>query len=70
MAPLLRQVVILTFFLALNRNKDVAQAALDTGAKGYRLRTDTESELWTALEAVLQGKRYVSSGLDGYQHSC
>jgi len=50
-------------FLTLNRDPDVVQVALDTGAKGYVLKADAGSELYPAIEAVLQGKRYVSSGV-------
>jgi len=50
-------------FLTLNRDPDVVQGALDTGAKGYVLKADAGSELYPAIEAVLQGKRYVSGGL-------
>jgi DNA-binding NarL/FixJ family response regulator len=36
---------------------------LELRAKGYLLKTDVEKELWLAIEAVLQGKQFVSSGL-------
>ena len=50
-------------FLTQNRDPDVARVALDTNAKGYVLKADAGSELWPAIEAVLHGKQYVSSGL-------
>jgi DNA-binding NarL/FixJ family response regulator len=50
-------------FLTLNRDPDVVRAALDNGAKGYVLKEDAGSELWPAIETVLQGKQYVSSGV-------
>jgi DNA-binding NarL/FixJ family response regulator len=43
----------------------MAQAALNSGAQGYVLKTDAGSELLPAIEAVLQGKQYVSRGLAG-----
>jgi len=50
-------------FLTLNSDPDVARVALDTNAKGYVLKADAGSELWPAIEAVLHGKQYFSSGL-------
>jgi len=64
-AKQIRQVVPGTtiLFLTLNRDADVVREALSTGAKGYVLKADAGKELWPAIEAVLQGKQYVSSGL-------
>ena len=50
-------------FVTQNSDRDVVQAALGTGAKGYVLKPDSGSELRPAIEAVLQGKQFVSSGL-------
>jgi len=50
-------------FLTLSNDASLVQAALDSIAKGYVLKVDAGSELWSAIEAVLQGKRYVSSSL-------
>jgi DNA-binding NarL/FixJ family response regulator len=44
----------------LNR---LSTEGLELRAKGYLLKTDVEKELWLAIEAVLQGKQFVSSGL-------
>ena len=52
-----------TLFLTLNNDADVIGAALDTGAKGYVLKSDAGTELWPAIEAVLENKQYVSRGL-------
>ena len=52
-------------FLTLNDDPDLVRAALDTGAKGYVLKRDAGSELGPAIEAVLQGKQFISSGLVG-----
>ena len=50
-------------FLTLNSDPDVVRMALSTGAKGYVLKRDAERELLPAIEAVVQGKQYVSSGM-------
>jgi DNA-binding NarL/FixJ family response regulator len=50
-------------FLTQESSADVVQAALELGAKGYVLKTTARSELLPAVDAVLQGKQFVSSGL-------
>jgi len=50
-------------FLTQNNDKDVVRAALSTGARGYVLKTDAESELLTAVAGVLGGDTFVSSGI-------
>ena len=52
-------------FVTQNSDKDVAQAALSTGAQGYVLKTDAGSELFTAVAGVLGGDNFVSSGIKG-----
>ena len=54
-------------FLSLNKNLEVVRAVLSTGALGYVLKTDVRSELLPAVDAVLQGKQFVSSSLNGYE---
>jgi DNA-binding NarL/FixJ family response regulator len=49
-------------FATQNGDKDIVRAALRTGAKGYLLKTDAESELLTAVAGVLGGDDFVSSG--------
>jgi DNA-binding NarL/FixJ family response regulator len=58
-----------TLFLSLHNSPDVVQAALDTGALGYVRKTDAQSELLPAVDAVLRGQRYVSRGLKGHEFS-
>jgi DNA-binding NarL/FixJ family response regulator len=41
----------------------VARAALSAGGHGYVVKLDAYGELLAAIEAVLLGKRFVSSGL-------
>jgi DNA-binding NarL/FixJ family response regulator len=50
-------------FVSMHKDADVVLAALSTGAKGYVLKQDAPAELWRAIEAVLQGKQYVSRGV-------
>jgi len=52
-------------FLSENRFWDVAEEALRTGASGYVVKSSAASQLLPAVEAVLQGKRYVSPCLAG-----
>jgi DNA-binding NarL/FixJ family response regulator len=52
-------------FLTQNSDKDIIQAALSTGAKGYVLKTDAGRELFTAVAGVLGGDDFVSSGING-----
>jgi DNA-binding NarL/FixJ family response regulator len=47
----------------MHSDADVAQAALSNGAMGYVLKSDAGDELLPAIEAVLEGKQFVSSGL-------
>ena len=51
-------------FLSLYDWLDEVQAALSTGAMGYVLKTDSLRELVPAVDAVLQGKQFVSSSLN------
>jgi DNA-binding NarL/FixJ family response regulator len=51
-------------FVSQESSADVVQEALALG-HGYVLKLDAESELLGAVESVLKGKRFVSSGLDG-----
>jgi len=55
-------------FVSMNNSADVVSEALSTGAKGYVLKADAGSELWAAIETVLQNKQYLSRSLRG-QHS-
>jgi DNA-binding NarL/FixJ family response regulator len=49
-------------FLTQENDSDVVKAALSNGAKGYILKSDAESELVEAIEAVLRGGYFLSSG--------
>jgi len=50
-------------FLSQEISSDIVQEALSTGAQGYVVKADAGGELLTAIEAVVQGSRFVSAGL-------
>ena len=50
-------------FLTQNKDKYTVRAALNSGARGYVLKTDAGSELLTAVAGVLDGDDFVSSGI-------
>ncbi len=54
-------------FLTQNYDLDVARAALDAGAVGYVRKMDAGRELLAAIDAVLEGKRFVSSSMKHYE---
>ena len=45
--------------------QDIAQQSMQTGACAYVVKSGGESELKAALDAVLNGKQFVSSRLEG-----
>jgi DNA-binding NarL/FixJ family response regulator len=52
-------------FVSLESSADVVREALDLGAQGYILKAAAASELLPAVDAVLQGKQYLSRRLPG-----
>jgi DNA-binding NarL/FixJ family response regulator len=50
-------------FLSQEFSPGVVQDALSLGAQGYVHKLRAQSDLLPAIEAVLEGKRFVSSGL-------
>ena len=50
-------------FVSLNTDSDIVQSALSNGARGHLLKSRIEHELLPAVEAAIQGKRFVSPGL-------
>jgi len=48
-------------FVSQESSADVVQEALSTGAHGYVFKTQAGSDLLPAVEAVIMGKRFVSS---------
>jgi len=53
--------------LSQNNESDIVQAALSAGALGYVHKTEAQSELLSAIDAVLRGKRFVSSSFKGHE---
>ena len=53
-------------FVSENRSADIAEEALTTGAGGYVVKSDAQSELLPAVKAVLAGKRFISASLAGH----
>jgi DNA-binding NarL/FixJ family response regulator len=49
-------------FLSQESSADVVREALSFGAMGYVVKADAGNELLPAVEAVRQGKQFVSSG--------
>ena len=52
-------------FVSQESNPDVVQEAFNLGARGYVAKTRAASDLLAAADAVLEGGRFVSSGLTG-----
>jgi DNA-binding NarL/FixJ family response regulator len=52
-------------FVSQESSAEVVQQALASGALGFVVKAHAGSELLAAVEAVLQGTRFVSSGLSG-----
>ncbi len=52
-------------FLSQESAEDVVSAALDLGAWGYVAKIQAGRDLLIAVEKVMQGQRFVGSGLEG-----
>jgi len=52
-------------FASADRSRETVEAALETGACGYLVKTDAGSELLPAIAAVIGGKPFVSAGVGG-----
>jgi DNA-binding NarL/FixJ family response regulator len=50
-------------FVSENRSLDVTEEALQAGGLGYVIKSDAVRDLLPAIDAVLQGKRFVSGSL-------
>ena len=53
-------------FVSELRSFDIAKAALDAGGRGYVLKTDAPRELFTALEAMIEGRRFIGRHVAHY----
>ena len=54
-------------FASENRSPDIVEQALNTGAGGYVVKSDAASELLHAVDAVLQGRKFVSRTMAGHE---
>ena len=54
-------------FLSQDNDRDIVQAGLRAGALGYVHKTDAQSQLLSAVDAVLRGKQFVSSSLKSHE---
>ena len=52
-------------FLTQESDAEVVQEAFNTGAYGYVLKARVKTDLEAAIEAALNGRRYISEGLVG-----
>jgi DNA-binding NarL/FixJ family response regulator len=52
-------------FLSSNADPDVIRAAFSAGAAGYVLKVDAGGALLPGMEAVLLGRQFVSSSVEG-----
>jgi DNA-binding NarL/FixJ family response regulator len=52
-------------FVSQESSPEVVQEVLGLGACGYVVKTRAESDLLAAVDAVLKGRKFVSSGLVG-----
>ena len=54
-------------FLSMDNSLDIIQEALGTGALGYVYKGYAQRDLLPAVEAVLRGEPFVSSGIKGHK---
>jgi DNA-binding NarL/FixJ family response regulator len=52
-------------FVSQDTSVHVVRGAIAEGAKGYVVKTDARRELLEAVDAVLRGEQFFSSGLSG-----
>jgi len=50
-------------FVSQHRSREIAEKALETGAGGYVIKSASRNDLLPAVDAILRGTRFVSSGL-------
>jgi DNA-binding NarL/FixJ family response regulator len=53
-------------FFSENRSREIVEEALHTGAAGYVVKSDAARELLPGVEAILQGRQFVSSILSDH----
>ena len=50
-------------FVTQETSADIVKEAIGTGAMGYVVKTRIQSELLRAIDAVLEGKQFIGTGL-------
>src|SRR5215472_3368961 len=50
-------------FVSECRSADIAEAALNTGGRGYVVKSDVTGDLSVAVDAVVKGERFLSASL-------
>jgi DNA-binding NarL/FixJ family response regulator len=50
-------------FLSENSSGDIVRAAMSAGGRGYVLKSDAGRELLPAMEAIVEGRQFISSSL-------
>lgn len=50
-------------FVSENRDADIAEEALSTGASGYVVKSDAATDLLHGVKAVLENRRFISRSL-------
>ena len=53
-------------FFTEHRAPEIAQAGLETGAEGYIIKSDADSDLLPAIEAIIQGRLFISARFAGH----
>jgi len=53
-------------FVSQESSPDIVQEALDLGARDYVVKTRAAIDVLPAVEAVLEGRHFVSDGLSGH----
>jgi len=61
-----RKMDVAIIFLTMHKDKNLFNKALDLGSKGYVLKDSALDEIVDALNAVAQGRPFVSAQLSGY----
>jgi DNA-binding NarL/FixJ family response regulator len=52
-------------FISAHRSLDIVEAAFSAGARGYVLKLDAGQDLLPAMQAVVNGKRFIGASLTG-----
>lgn len=56
-------------FVTQERSEEIVQVALTLGGSGYVLKSRASNDLLSAIRAASNGRRFVSTGLDGLHPS-